>query len=512
MKPRLTDYINSEPFQETCFHTDYSADSMNQVSQILAHGIDDQAVSRKEVEAITIDGANSLDLDDAIWVERAEKGYCIWIHISDVSETIPIYSPLDIEAFHRTTSIYRKNHILDMFPPELANNILSLDPYGWKKLTMTLQIDLDDQCEVKHHSYYESSFSNLKRYDYEEFWKDFVDPEAQYHDTLHLLKEVSDKLRAKRLEKGWILHWVDDGRRVHIWWDLQRNSNISAGTKISHDIIESLMVLANVTTWQHLVDSHVPALLKRHDSLDERSFYHHTPDSVHAWLWMKNYTHFTSPIRRYIDVIIHRTIKALERWEESPYITDDLKFAAKHSNNTRWKIETLWSQIDLDTRAQDFMKRTEKRLGRPLEVYDMKPYIRNSTHKSLKLPQAMKDSIAELIQTWETAYWTWALWVILLWKDEDLKWLIKTRIIQDKVLTPTRFLNILTQTQILCWEWTIFELDTHEESWNYSIQLTCKWEVIAKSQETMRWWDDIKDLKCSCKKQLIAELFDYYLD
>jgi hypothetical protein len=511
MKSRLTDHISPDAFNETYVRTDYSAYAMNQVSRILKHGIDDQAVSRQEVEAITIDGATSLDLDDAIWVERTENGYYLWVHISDVSETIPIFSPLDIEALHRTTSIYRKDHILDMFPPELSNNTLSLDPYGWKKLTMTLQIDLDDQWSVTNHSYYESRFTNLKRYDYEGFWEDFVNPESEHHDTLHLLKEVSDKLRAKRIQDWWILNWTDDGRRLNIWWEIERSSNIPATTRISHDIIESLMVLANVTTWQHLVDAWVPTLLKRHDSLDERSFYHHTPNSIHAWLWMTNYTHFTSPIRRYIDLIIHRTIKALERWDEVPYTTEDVKFVAKHSNNTRWKVETLWAQIDLDTRGQDFMKRTERRLWRPLEVYDMKPYIRNSTHKSLKLPGVMKDSIAELIEGGDTSFWTWALGIILLWKDDDLKILMKKRILEDWVLTNTWFLNILSQTQILRWEGTIFELDTHEESWNYSMKITCKWIVVAKSKWTMKWFSDIKDLKHSCRKKLIGELFDYYI-
>lgn len=511
MKSRLIDHILPETFNETYIRTDYSAYAMNQVSQILKDGVNDQAVSRREVEAITIDWATSLDLDDAIWGERTEKGYCLWVHISDVSEAIPIFSPLDIEALHRTTSIYRKDHILDMFPPELSNNALSLDPYGWKKLTMTLQIDLDDQWAVTHHSYYESRFTNVKRYDYEGFWEDFVNPESEHHDTLHLLKEVSDKLRAKRLQQGGILNWSDDSRRLNIWWEMQTQSNFSATTRISHDIIESLMVLVNGTTWQHLADIWVPALFKRHDTLDEKSYYHHTSNSFHAWLSMWNYTHFTSPIRRYVDLIIHRILKAIDRWEEILYTTEDIKFVAKHTNNTRWKVETLWAQIDLDTRSQDFMKRTKKRLGRPLQVYDMKPYIRNSTHKSLKLPKLMKDSIAELIQSGGSSYWTWALWIILLWKDDDLKLLVKERVVQDSVLTPTSFLNILIQTQILRWEWTIFDLDTHEESWNYSMKLSCKWVIIAKSKGISKWAIDMKELKHNCRRELVEKLFDYYI-
>lgn len=512
MKSRLIDHISPEAFNETYIRTDYSAYAMNQVSQILKNGVDDQAVFRRDVEAITIDGATSLDLDDAIWAEKTDKWYCLWIHISDVSEAIPIFSPLDIEALHRTTSVYRKDHVLDMFPPELSNHSLSLDPYGGDKLTMTLQIDLDDQWEVKNHSYYESSFKSLKRYDYESFGDDFTNPDSEHHGTLHILKEISDKLRGNRISNGGMLNWSDNSRRLQIWWDAMRASDTPATTRVAHDIIESIMVQWNVTTWQHLVDASVPALLKRHDSLDERSYYHNSPDSFHAGLWMSNYTHFTSPIRRYVDLVVHRTIKALQRWEEVPYTMEDIKFVGKHSNNTRWKVETLWAQIDLNTRGEDFMKRTRKRLWRPIEVYDMKPYIRNSTHKSLKLPKVMRDSISELIESGNTSFWTWALWLILLWKDKDLKILMKKRILNDKVLAPTWFLSVLTQTQIILWESAIFELDTHEESQNFSMKISCRWEVVAKSKWVLKNHQDIKELRYSCRKKLIKNLFDHYID
>jgi exoribonuclease R len=68
----------------------------------------------------------------------------VFIHISDVTEAIKIYSPLDLEALKRTTSIYRKERVLNMFPPELANDLLSLDENG-KKLTLSMQIELDFQ-------------------------------------------------------------------------------------------------------------------------------------------------------------------------------------------------------------------------------------------------------------------------------------------------------------------------------------------------------------------------------
>ncbi len=513
MKSRLIDHISSQELNETHIRTDYSIYAMNQVSRILKNGINDQAITRKEVEAITIDGATSLDLDDAIWGERTRDGYCVWIHISDVSEAVPIFSPLDIEALRRTTSVYRRDHILDMFPPELSNNTFSLDPYGAKKLTLTLQIDIDNEWKVKNHSFYESRFSNMKRYDYENFWEDFTNPDCENFSTLQLLKEISDKLRRQRLLNWWIVGWQDDDRRISLWWwNRNKTRDDSATTHISHDIIESFMVLANVSIGQHLVDAGVPTILKRHDSLDERSYYHHSPGSFHAGLWMTNYTHFTSPIRRYIDLVIHRTMKALQRWEELPYTIEDNKFIAKHSNNTRWKIETLGAQIDIETRWQEFMKRAEKRLWRPLEVYDMKPYIRNTVHRSMKLPKVMKESIANLIMKGNTSFWTWALGIMLLGKDNDLKHLMKKRILEDRVLSPRWFLSILTQTQILLWEGTIFELDEHEESWNYSTKITCRWVVVARAKWILKNHKNMEDLRYACRRELIENLFEYFIN
>jgi len=480
VKSRLSDHISPEAFLDTHIKTDYSAYAINQVSQILKNWINDQAISRKQVEAITIDGATSLDLDDAIWVEKTKDWYCVWIHISDVTEAIHIFSPLDLEALYRTTSVYRRNHILDMIPPQLSNNLLSLEPYGGDKLTLSLQVDLDEQCNIKNYSFFESSFKSLKRYDYESFGYDFQDPDSEHFDTLQLLKEVSDKLRALRLLKGWILDFNDDGRKTNIWWTRIKWTEQTT-TRISHEIIESLMVLANSITWEYMAQRDaIPWMFKRHDSLNERSYYNHHPNSPHTGLWVINYAHFTSPIRRYADMFAHRSIKAYERGDEQPYSIEDSKFSAKHSNNTRWKIDVLGSQIDMKVKGEEFMERTKKRLGRPLEVYDMKIYIRNSTNKSLLLPSTMTQSIWESIKRGTTSNWIWSAWVILLWREKELKELIKQRVLNDNVIWAKAFLSVLEDTQIIVWEWKIFRVEEERTAWEYIIKFIYKNNIISE--------------------------------
>lgn len=509
MKSRLSEHLHPESFNSSFISTEFSPYVKNQVSNILKYGINDQAVRRVRVEAITIDWINSLDLDDAIWAEKTKTWYWIWIHISDVAEAIELFSPLDREALQRTTSIYRKNHIINMFPEELSNWILSLDEDGHKK-TMTLQIDLDNDGLIKNSSFYESSFRNLKRYNYESFWEDYENKDSQNYDTLHLLKEISDKLRINRLKTGGIVWYRDEDRRIFLWQKESVN-NCSYGEKISHDIIESFMVLANITTWDYLVQKWTNAIFKQHLWLDERSFYIHK-HWKHVWLWVDNYTHFSSPIRRYTDVVIHRIIKALERWEELPYNVSDLKFIANHSNNTRLKIETVWSYIDFENKWEKFLEKTESRLGRSPEVFEMKSFIRNSIHDRRKMPRCMKEAIKEKIDSSPVVTWSWAVWVILFWKDIDLKIFLKDKLICDNVITPSKILNILAQTQILRWEKTMFEVRETEKYNMFTCEIYLHWNKISwYSMVTWKFWT-INVIKWNVRREILGRVFDYFIN
>jgi exoribonuclease R len=103
----IWEYIGQDTHHNGIVRTEYSKYALNQTRLIEQTGINDQAVKRLYQEGISIDGVESLDLDDAIWAERTRKGYVVFVHISDVTEVIQPYTPLDIEALKRTTSIYR---------------------------------------------------------------------------------------------------------------------------------------------------------------------------------------------------------------------------------------------------------------------------------------------------------------------------------------------------------------------------------------------------------------------
>lgn len=511
MRSRLHDHVVDlhHPHLTLGRHNKYA---LNQ-AWCIQKWIHDTAPERKNKYGITIDWINSLDLDDAVWIEKTSQGgYCVSIHIADVSEYIPIFSPLDIEALHRTTSIYRRETIHNMFPPELANGIFSLDPQGWDKLTCTLQIDVNSEWDIVHYEFFESRFTNLRRYDYESFWADYINPESEYYSTLRLLNELSIKLRVKRILQWWLLHFWDDDRRLILDDTKKRQENASAAAKLSHDIIESLMVLANTTIWNHLAQHPwVPSLFRRHDALNESSFYYHKP-CQHAGLKVHNYTHFTSPIRRYIDLVTHRVMKALIRKDEMPYTQPDVQFIAVHANNVRLLVNTYWGQIDKEARWNEFIEKMESRLGRPPLVCDMKRVIKNNTIQDNRLPRAILQAISDNIQSKPRDTWIWSVGIILLSKETELKVLLKDTILNHTGIRVRWFLNVLWQTRITLWEDPIFTVWENEKAGEYSIEILCKWISIVKNSCPLIEGNEKNDLPHQCRRDTVKQLFDFFID
>jgi len=496
MQSYLRDHITYEWYEENPIPLDYSPYTKNQVSRILKTDINDAALSRRSVEWISIDDINSPDLDDAIWAERTKNGYCVWIHISDVSESVPIFSPLDLEALQRTTSVYLGDDQIDMIPKTLSHFDLSL--HAWeKKLTLSLEIELDNEWNVINQSFYESAFNNIRRYDYDDFQIDARNPESKNFSTIALLSEISHKLRSNR-NSNWGLMDYDEWMKRHKSWN-------------HHKIIESLMVLANQTTGNFMVQNWLDTIYKRHDNLNEISFYKASP-SFHTWLQIHNYTQFTSPIRRYIDIVNHRIIKALLKKEESPYRRNDLLFIAEHMNNTRLKLDILGSQLKVDNRWWEFMKRTRDRLKRELEVHDMKEYIRNCTYKDLRLPMVMKHAIEKKILTGKKWNWMWWAGTLLLWRDNDIKKIIKNQVFKANGIWPRKMLRILAQTQILKWQWNVFEVhETINTEW-FEVKIDYKWKTIAKSHHNLSDPERDKRNYHETRSEAIDQLFSYFID
>lgn len=491
------------------FPTHYSIEAKKQVDDILKFGVVDEARNRVFEEAITIDWLESKDLDDAIWAEKTKNGYSVWVHISDVCETIPIYSALDLEAMKRSTSVYRRSWVLNMFPPELSNEVISLNQNGVKN-TMSLQIDLDNQAKIVNYNFYESKFKNLSRMDYAGFSQQFVDRDSQFHQTLHTMREISDKLRINRSKSGWIIWYQEEGRRLHLW-DKSQNSWESHAEKISHDIIESFMVLANCVTGQHMSENNLDALYKQHLSLWERSFY--TPEEwVHEWLQVKNYTHFTSPIRRYADVVIHRILKSILRGEENPFDKEIIKEIANHSNMVRLHIETVWSQIDREQDEKLYIQNLDEKLWAKARVSDMTAHIKSNINKQRKIPDVLRNRIKEIIQNNDKWDWWWIIWVILFSNDTQLKIFLKEHIFSQENINAPKILNLIDSTKILKWWNKIFRIleeKPNENEFKITFFIHNK-EIFSYCDNVLNWWN-FNQIKWQVRYKVIEKIFNYFI-
>ncbi|HJG81922.1 ribonuclease R [Clostridium sp. AM29-11AC] len=319
------------------------------------------------VLTVTIDGEEAKDLDDAISIERAGDGYRLGVHIADVSHYVREYTALDAEALRRSTSVYLVDRVIPMLPHRLSNGICSLNE-GEDRLTLSCLMDIDSQGNVVGHEIAETVIRSDRRMTYTAVNAIVTehDPEvtaryAELADMFLLMKELADILRKKRHARGSIdfdfpeskIVLDEKGRPIEIK-PYERN----AATRI----IEDFMLLANETVAEDYFWQEVPFLYRTHEKPDEdrmkrlgtfinnfgytlrmpggevhpkelqklldkvegtpeealisrltlrsmKQAKYTTANTGHFGLSARYYTHFTSPIRRYPDLQIHRIIK-----------------------------------------------------------------------------------------------------------------------------------------------------------------------------------------------------------
>jgi ribonuclease R len=329
----------------------------------------------RELATVTIDGADAKDFDDAISVERSEKGYRLWIHIADVTHYVGPESLLDREALRRGNSVYLPGTVSAMLPAQLSEDVCSLWP-GEEKATVTVEMELASSGEAKSRRAYRSLIVSDARLTY-----DSVDAflrgegEVRQPELVRAAYELSRKLKTRAVVRG----KLELGGREPEYEVDERGVPVGARVRRStpaRELIEELMVLANEAVAKMLCEGAKPSGVYRvHERPDAedmailaerlaavgvqadpapenlgtisqkaksdavnylilrsvpRAFYSPAPLG-HYGLALENYTHFTSPIRRYSDILVHR---ALLGTEEPP---DDLPAVAGHVSEREWR-------------------------------------------------------------------------------------------------------------------------------------------------------------------------------
>ena len=314
---------------------------------------------------VTIDGADARDFDDAVYCEPTEGGWRLYVAIADVSHYVTPGSALDEEAVRRGTSVYFPERVIPMLPETLSNGLCSINP-DVERLCMLCVMSLDEQGNLKRTRFQRAVMRSHARLTYTEVGKIIEDKDEklrQEHEAVveHLenLHSLYVQLAKLRKERGCIefasqetRFEFDDNRKIRAIVPVQRN--------VAHRMIEESMILANVAAAAFLLKRKMPALYRVHqgpteDRLEDlRSFLAlrglqieggdkpdtadfaklaaqaadlpdarvihavmlrsmqaavYQPDNDgHFGLALPHYAHFTSPIRRYPDLLVHRAI------------------------------------------------------------------------------------------------------------------------------------------------------------------------------------------------------------
>ena len=315
----------------------------------------------------TIDGENARDFDDAVSIERLENGhYKLGVHIADVNFYVKEGSPLDFEAYQRGTSVYFPDRAIPMFPERLSNNLCSLRE-GEDRLTMSVFMEFDATAKLAQYDIAPSVMRSSARLTYTAVRQMLQDGDealrqryAAQMPSLWLMKELSELLLQRRIARGSLDFDLPEPEVV---LDIQGNveSILKAERNLAHRMIEEFMLAANETVAAHLTWMHVPTVYRTHEPPDEdklgtlndflgslglnvrgtknlhpkeiqrllklvrgkstehlvnkitlramKQARYTVQNSGHFGLASTCYTHFTSPIRRYPDLIAHRILK-----------------------------------------------------------------------------------------------------------------------------------------------------------------------------------------------------------
>ena len=406
---------------------EFSPETMEELNNIPEEVSPEELKGRKDLTnemIFTIDGADTKDIDDAISLTIKNGIYTLGVHIADVSHYVKENTALGDDAYERGTSSYLADTVIPMLPHKLSNGICSLNE-GVTRLTMSCVMDINQKGDIVNYDIFPSFIKSRKKMTYDQVNKILEEnqvPEGyqDYADTLKQMHELAQILRKKKVARGYIEFDIpeakiiqdESGKAIDIKKRVQRSGE---------SLIEDFMIAANETVATHINNMELPFIYRVHDIPNTEKitdflnlvkalgYQIHTnikeitpktmqklleelkdkPEFLilstlllrsmkkaeysktnigHFGLASKNYTHFTSPIRRFPDLTVHRLLKKylIEKdysMQTINYLENSLIEIAEHSSER----EVASTNAERDVNDMKMAEYMENHIG---EIYD----------------------------------------------------------------------------------------------------------------------------------------------
>mgnify|MGYP004627449041 FL=1 len=399
--------------------TEFSEDVKRELKNIPDEVCENDLIGRADLTnemIFTIDGDDTKDIDDAISVKRDGKNYVLGVHIADVSSYVKVGTALYDSAFSRGTSSYLADTVIPMIPHQLSNGICSLNPEV-VRLTISCVMTIDGNGKVISYDIFPSYIKSRKQMTYKNVNKildENIIPEGygEFADTLKLMHELSKILRQEKINRGYIDFGIDEAKVIQD----ENGKAIDIVKRVQgtgEKLIEDFMIAANETVATHISNMDLPFIYRVHDlpnaekiedfsnlikqmgyqihtnlnkitpvtmqkllnefrDKDEfvilsdmllrsmKKAVYSTNNIGHFGLASKNYTHFTSPIRRFPDLTVHRLLRTylFENRIDMETINFNAKYlidVADHSSET--EVNSVEAERDvLDMKMAEYME------------------------------------------------------------------------------------------------------------------------------------------------------------
>ena len=394
---------------------EWPEDVLKEISVYNNYEDEDQEVytSRKDlrhINFITIDGTDAKDFDDAVFCHPSENGWKLFVAIADVEHFVSIGSAVDNEALQRGTSVYFYDRVLPMLPEVLSNNLCSLRP-NKPRLAIVCEMDIDFDGSAKNSKFYKAVIESKARLTYSQVSSLIADGDfsSVTSSTSDLIENLSNLYKAQttyRKKRGAINLDLPQMRII------LNDNNEMRGVKnitrsIAHGIIEECMIAANVEAAEFIKKSGIPTLYRNHDVPDKESIEdlyrllrsqgintssskeispnalnkilsqlennpkkdlismmmlrtfsqaNYCQDNIgHFGLALSLYSHFTSPIRRYPDLLVHRAISHIidkSRQKNPVYSENKMKYFGEMCSKNERRAEKATREAEMMLKCQ----------------------------------------------------------------------------------------------------------------------------------------------------------------